>query len=123
MSNKLRVYQYANCDTCRRAVKWLKEQGRELELLPIMETPPSEAELARLIAQSGLPVDKWFNVAGEAYRELGLKDRLRTMTDEEKIRLLASNGRLIKRPVVTDGKRATVGFRDDAKMVWAGGKD
>ncbi|MBB6731126.1 arsenate reductase family protein [Cohnella zeiphila] len=119
MKNKLRVYQYANCDTCRQAVKWLKGQGYEPELLPIFEAPPSEEELSRLIPLSGLPIAKWFNVAGEAYRELGLKDKLPSMTDEEKIRLLASNGRLIKRPVITDGKRVTVGFREDAKAAWS----
>lgn len=118
MSKKLIVYHYPPCGTCREAIKWLKEQGHELELRHIVETPPTPEELSEFIALSGLPIAKWFNVSGDAYRSQGLKDKVPGMTDEEKIRLLASNGMLIKRPVVTDGKQATIGFRDDAKEVW-----
>lgn len=118
MSKSLIVYQYPPCGTCREAIKWLKEQGHELELRHIVETPPSPEQLTEYIRLSGLPIAKWFNVSGDVYRQLGLKDRLPSMSDEEKIRLLASNGMLIKRPVITDGHRATVGFRDDAREVW-----
>ncbi|WP_027091629.1 arsenate reductase family protein [Cohnella thermotolerans] len=121
MSKSLTVYQYPSCSTCRGAVKWLKEQGYELDLRNIAEAPPSPEQLSELIRLSGLPIAKWFNVSGEVYKRLGLKDKLAGMSDEEKVRLLASNGMLIKRPVITDGKRATVGFREDAKQAWQAG--
>jgi len=112
MSN-LKVYQYAKCGTCRKAVKWLEAQGHELELIPIFDTPPSETELTELIQKSGLEVKKFFNTSGEVYKEQQLKDKLPGLSTEEQIRLLASNGRLIKRPIVTDGHKVTVGFKED----------
>ncbi|MBN2979888.1 MULTISPECIES: Spx/MgsR family RNA polymerase-binding regulatory protein [Cohnella] len=119
MSKKLHVYHYPKCGTCRKAVNWLKENGYELELTDIFEQPPSEDELRKLIAQSGLPVAKWFNTSGEVYKEQKLKDKLPNLTDDEKISLLSGNGRLIKRPVMTDGRKATVGFREqDIFPVW-----
>lgn len=110
---KLKVYQYPQCGTCRKAIRWLKDRGHDLDLVHIVDHPPGEDELRKLIADSGLPVDKFFNTSGEVYRQMGLKDRLRSMSDDEKIRLLASNGKLIKRPIVTDGRRTTVGFKED----------
>lgn len=112
MSN-LKVYQYAQCGTCRKAVKWLEAQGHELELQAIFDTPPSEAELTVLIQKSGLEVKKFFNTSGEVYKEQQLKDKLPGMSADEQIRLLASNGRLIKRPIVTDGEKVTVGFKEE----------
>lgn len=110
---KLTVYQYAKCGTCRNAVKWLKGQGYELDLIPIVEEPPSAEELTRLIAASGLELKKWFNTSGEVYKAMNLKDKLPHMTTEEKIELLASNGKLLKRPIVTDGQRVTVGYKEE----------
>ena len=112
MSN-LKVYQYAKCGTCRKAVKWLEAKGHETELIPIFDTPPSQDELTKLIQQSGLEVKKFFNTSGEVYKEQQLKDKLPGMSEEEQISLLASNGRLIKRPIVTDGERVTVGFKEE----------
>lgn len=109
----LTVWHYPACGTCRSAVKLLKERGRELELHNLWEGAPTPAELKRWIALSGLPIQKWFNVSGEVYREMGLKDKLPALSEDEKIALLASNGRLIKRPVVTDGKKVTVGFKEE----------
>jgi arsenate reductase len=111
--SKLTVYEYSKCGTCRNALKWLKQAGHEVETVPLLERPPSAEELKQLIARSGLDVRKFFNVSGEAYKEMGLKDKLPGMTEDEMIRLLASNGRLIKRPIVTDGKSATVGFKEE----------
>ncbi|WP_434752086.1 arsenate reductase family protein [Paenibacillus amylolyticus] len=110
---KLKVYQYAKCGTCRKAVKWLEAKGHELDLIPIFDTPPSKDELTELIQKSGLEVKKFFNTSGEVYKEQKLKDKLPGMSEEEQIALLASNGRLIKRPVVTDGVKVTVGFKED----------
>lgn len=110
---KAKIYQYTKCSTCRDAVKSLKRLGYELESVEVFDQPPSAEELAELARLSGVTVDKLFNVAGEAYRELKLKDRIKQMPDDEKLRLLASNGRLIKRPLVTDGAKATVGYKED----------
>lgn len=120
MSKKLTVYHYPSCDTCRKAVKSLQAQGHELELINIKTSPPSVQELNKLIAASGLPIQKWFNTAGDVYRSLGLKDRMAQLTDEQKTELLAGNGMLIKRPIVTDGNTATVGYREEEyKRVYA----
>jgi arsenate reductase len=108
------IYEYAKCGTCRSAVKWLKNEGYELSSIPLFEQPPSEQELNKLIERSGLDIRKWFNTSGEVYKELKLKDKLPAMSREEQLRLLASNGRLIKRPIVSDGSRITVGFKEEA---------
>mgnify|MGYP001070459692 CR=1 FL=1 len=119
MSNLI-VYQYDKCGTCRKAVKWLKEQGHKLELRPIFDQPPGVEELALLVAKSGLELKKFFNTSGEVYKELQLKDKLSGMSREEQLALLASNGRLIKRPIVTDGDQVTVGFKEEAFAgVWS----
>lgn len=111
-TRKLTIYYYPRCGTCRQAVKWLSERGYELDLRDLWERSPSVEELRAWMPLSGLPVQKWFNVSGDVYRELGLKDKLPGMSDDDKIALLADNGKLVKRPVVTDGKRVTVGFNE-----------
>lgn len=105
------VYQYPKCGTCRNAVKKLNEQGHNLDLRNIKEAPPTITELEQIIDHSGLELKKFFNTSGEVYKELGLKDKLAGMSREEQIALLSSNGMLIKRPIVTDGKKVTVGFK------------
>lgn len=77
-----------------------------------MEENPTEEELTEWIRMSGLPVKKFFNTSGMKYKELGLKDRLPGMSDEEQIRLLASDGMLVKRPLLIDGDRILVGFKE-----------
>lgn len=109
----LKVYHYPKCSTCRAAVKWLKGQGHELELQHIAEQPPTVEELRVLVAGSGLPLKKFFNTSGEVYKALGLKDKLSGMKEQEQLELLASHGMLIKRPIVTDGKTVTLGFKED----------
>lgn len=119
MARVLKVYHLPTCGTCRNAIKALQQQGYELDLHDIKQTPPSAEELHKLIPLSGLPIAKWFNVSGEVYREMGLKDKLKDMSDDDKIKLLASNGMLIKRPIVTDGKQVSIGFREpDFAQVW-----
>jgi arsenate reductase len=116
---QLTVYHYPPCGTCRSAVKTLKERGYELELHNLWEETPSAEQLKNWIALSGLPIQKWFNVSGDVYRELGLKDVLPGMSEDEKMAMLAGNGRLIKRPVVTDGRKVTVGFKEEEyNRVW-----
>ena len=111
--NRLIIFQYPPCGTCRMAVKWLQTRGYELESYNLWEEAPSVEQLAAWIPLSGLPILRWFNVSGEVYREMGLKDRLPGMSEMDKIKLLSSNGRLIKRPVVTDGRKVTVGFKEE----------
>ncbi|MBY0221860.1 arsenate reductase family protein [Sporosarcina aquimarina] len=105
-------YGYPKCGTCRKAKKWLENEEISFEEVNIAEQPPSEEELRMMIANSGLELKKFFNTSGMKYRELQLKDKLPNMTDDEKVVLLASDGMLIKRPIVTDGQRVTVGFNE-----------
>lgn len=117
--SQLKIYQYSKCGTCRNAVKWLQNQGYELELIPVFEQPPTPGELEQLISKSGLELKKFFNTSGEVYKELNLKDKLGDMSREKQISLLSSNGRLIKRPIVTDGNKVTVGFKEETfEKVW-----
>ncbi|MEC2071165.1 arsenate reductase family protein [Alkalihalophilus marmarensis] len=106
-------YHYPKCGTCRKAKKWLEENGVELNEVHIVESPPSKEELESFYKKSGLELKKFFNTSGQKYRELGLKDKLSDMSDEEKLELLASDGMLIKRPITTDGNLVTVGFKEE----------
>lgn len=103
-------YGYKKCSTCRAAEKALEAAGKKHAFVDITETPPSKAELKKIHAQSGVPLRKLFNTSGEQYKLLGIKDKLASLSDSEAFDLLAGNGRLIKRPLVTDGKKSTVGF-------------
>jgi arsenate reductase len=115
----LKVYHYPVCSTCKSATKVLRQEGYDLELQDIKAEPPTVVELRKLIGLSGLPIAKWFNVNGEVYREMGLKDKIPQMSDEDKIRLLSSNGMLIKRPIVSDGSKVSIGFRaEDFGPMW-----
>ncbi|ARF16635.1 arsenate reductase family protein [Sporosarcina ureae] len=109
-------YGYPKCTTCRKAKKWLTDEGISFEEKNIAEQPPSEDELRNMIANSGLEMKKFFNTSGKKYRELNLKDQLPTMTDDEKIALLASDGMLIKRPIFSDNQKVTVGFNETTFM-------
>ncbi|WP_322903277.1 arsenate reductase family protein [Paenibacillus campi] len=111
--SQLTVYQYPPCSTCRNAIKWLKEQGHELNLIHIVDEPPTAEQLRELVEHSEVELKKFFNTSGEVYKSLGLKDKLPTMSAEEQLELLSQNGKLIKRPIVTDGDRVTVGFKAD----------
>jgi arsenate reductase (glutaredoxin) len=109
----LTYYGYPKCGTCRKAKKWLETNELDFQEVNIAENPPSEKELQEMIAASGLEIKKFFNVSGMKYRELKLKDKLATMPDEEKISLLASDGMLIKRPIVFGDGSVTVGFKEE----------
>ena len=104
--------EYPKCSTCRRAKKYLEDKGIEFQDRHIVEENPTEEELTEWIRMSGLPVKKFFNTSGMKYKELGPKDRLPGMSDEEQIRLLASDGMLVKRPLLIDGDRILVGFKE-----------
>jgi arsenate reductase len=106
-------YGYPKCGTCRKAKKWLESNNVDFEEVNIAEAPPSEDKLREIIAASGFELKKFFNVSGMKYRELKLKDKLPTMSEDEQIRLLSSDGMLIKRPIVFGRGKATVGFNEE----------
>ena len=112
---RLTIYTYQNCDSCRRAVKWLRAAGRTFEERPIRENPPGAAELRAMLAAQG-ELRRLFNVAGRDYRALKLGDRLPAMSEVEAIELLTGNGSLVKRPFLIGPGVALVGFDEKA---WA----
>ncbi|WP_257349521.1 arsenate reductase family protein [Pseudalkalibacillus decolorationis] len=109
----LTVYEYPSCSTCKKAKKWLDANDVSYKAVHIVEETPSKDELSSLHQQSDLELKKFFNTSGKKYRELGVKEKMKTATVEELLDLLASDGMLIKRPIVTDGKKVTVGFKED----------
>lgn len=116
------MYGYPKCDTCRDALKSLKRKGVAPVTIDLFETPPSSDILREIIDRSGLEIKKFFNTSGEVYKEWKLKDKLSGMTRDEMIALLASNGRLIKRPIVYDGQQVTVGYKEEQyEQVWGSG--
>ena len=108
----LKFIQYPKCTTCKKAQKWLEENNTAYESIHIVEQTPTQEQLTNLYKKSGLPLKKFFNTSGNKYKELGLKDKLTNMSEEEQLALLASDGMLIKRPIVTDGEKITLGFKE-----------
>lgn len=109
----LKLYTYPSCSSCRNAKNWLEEHELDYEAIHILKEPPNEFEIKEMIETSGLPPKKFFNTNGKVYKELGLKNEIDSMSLEKMVTLLASDGMLIKRPIVTDGKNVTVGFKAD----------
>lgn len=112
---KLLFLQYPSCGTCRKAAKWLKENNIEVVSRHIVDENPSEKELSEWIEKSGLPIQKFFNTSGQVYKENNLKSIVKTASNEELIRLLAQNGKLIKRPILVADDFVLVGFDE---MEW-----
>jgi len=111
----LKFYWYAKCDTCRRAKKWLEAKGKKFEAIDITLDPPSLADLKDYFKKSGKELKDFLNRSGVQYRELNMKEKVKSLTPEKILEMLAKEGRLIKRPIVSDGKKATVGF-DEAEF-------
>lgn len=112
-------YWYPKCGTCRNAKKWLDQHDVAYNEVHIVENPPSRSELEEMLNTSGLDLKKFFNTSGQKYRELGLKDKIKTASQDELLELLASDGMLIKRPLMTDGEKVTVGFKEeDYEKAW-----
>lgn len=105
--------EYPKCTTCKKALKYLKENGAEVEVRHIVEQVPTEAELREWIAKSGLEMKKFFNTSGQVYKEMGLKDKVKGMTLDEAVSLLSSNGMLIKRPLLITDETVCVGFKEE----------
>ena len=103
--------EYPPCTTCQKARKWLEEHGVFFEARNIKTENPTAEELKEWHQKSGLPLKKFFNTSGLQYKALGLKDKLPTMSEEEQLALLATDGMLVKRPVLVDEDFVLVGFR------------
>ena len=103
---------YPKCGTCRKAEKWLKDQGLAYEKRDISIDQPTEAELREWKEKSGLPLKKFFNTSGQIYRQNQLKDKLPGMTEDQQFALLAESGMLVKRPILVDGDTVLVGFKE-----------
>ncbi len=103
---------YPKCTTCKKAEKWLKDHELEYEARNIKEENPTEEELTEWVKRSGLLVKRFFNTSGMLYREMGLKDKLADMTEQEQIALLATDGMLVKRPLLVTESDVKVGFKE-----------
>jgi len=113
----MKLYSYNKCGTCCKAIRFLEDRKVKFELFDITENPPTKQILKAAMKAKGLK--KLFNTSGVQYRELKIKDKLATMTDIQAIELLASNGRLIKRPIAVDKDKITVGFDiEEYKKIW-----
>ena len=103
---------YAKCTTCQKAKKWLESQGIAYTERNIAEENPTYAELKEWYKKSGLPLKRFFNTSGLLYKSMQLKDKLPEMSEEEQLKLLATDGMLVKRPLVVDGDNVLTGFKE-----------
>jgi len=103
---------YPKCSTCQKARKWLNEHKLEYTERDIVEENSTYDELKAWYKQSGIPLKKFFNTSGMLYKEMKLKDKLPLMSEEEQLKMLATNGMLVKRPIVVSGDKVMVGFKE-----------
>lgn len=108
----IQIYQYPGCSTCKAALKWLRNEGLEHSAVHIVEHPPSAAQLRAMWGRSKLPLKKFFNTAGQSYRNGDFKNRLPQMSEQQQLEALAADGKLIKRPLVDAGSHVLVGFKE-----------
>jgi len=116
----MKVLVYRKCSTCLKALKWLEAHEIVFEEGAIVEQNPSYEELKEWYKKSGMPLKKFFNTSGKLYKEMNLKDRLKEMSEEEQLRLLSTDGMLVKRPLVVGEGFVLTGFREkewEEKMV------
>lgn len=106
----MKVYEYSNCSSCKKALKWLESHGIEYKAVPIREKPPSVAELKKVHKAVG-DIKRLFNTSGKDYRELGIKDKLPKLSDAQICEMLSKNGNLVKRPFVPSV--GLVGFKEN----------
>ncbi len=107
------VLVYRKCSTCIKTLKWLEEHNTEFDERPIVEQNPTYEELKEWYQMSGLPLKRFFNTSGLLYKEMQLKDKLALMSEEEQLRLLATNGKLVKRPLAVGDDFVLVGFKKE----------
>lgn len=111
MNNTLLFLEYPKCTTCQKAKKWLTEQGVEFDDRDIKLQNPTFEELSEWYAKSGLPLKSFFNTSGLLYKSMGLKDKLPEMTEEAQLKLLSTDGMLVKRPLLVGTDFVLTGFR------------
>ena len=111
-ATKMLFLEYPKCSTCKKAKNWLESNGVEFEDRHIVENNPTADELKAWYEKSGFPLKKFFNTSGLKYKELGLKEKLPNMTEEEQINLLATDGMLVKRPLVIGDDFVLIGFKE-----------
>ena len=109
----IKVYCYSKCTTCKKALKWLDEKGVKYELIDIKESHPDEKTLRAYYKKSGLPLKRFFNTSGIPYREMGLSKKLPEMSEDEQLALLATDGMLVKRPLVVGDGFVLTGFKEE----------
>jgi arsenate reductase len=115
----LTFYGYDKCGTCRKAKQFLTGKKVTFTDVDITKTPPTKALLTGILKSGDYALKELFNTSGELYRAMDIKSKIGVLSEAELLDLLAKNGKLVKRPVVTDGKRATVGFKEDVfKKIW-----
>lgn len=107
------LYWYPNCSTCRKAKKWLEDHDVAYEAVHLVEETPTKETILALMDASELEPKKFFNTSGKVYREQNMKEKIKDASKEEMATYLASDGMLIKRPIVTDGHKVTVGFKEE----------
>ena len=110
----VKVYCYSRCTTCKKALKWLEDNQIEHNVIDIKGDHPNEETLRKLHEKSGLPLRRFFNTSGQLYREMGLSKKLPDMSEDEMYKLLATDGMLVKRPLLVTDERAIPGFKEDA---------
>lgn len=103
---------YPKCSTCKKAENWLNEKGMKFDIRDIKQDNPTADELREWHAKSGLPLKRFFNTSGVQYKALGLKDKLAEMSEQEQIDLLATDGMLVKRPIIISGDTVLTGFKE-----------
>ena len=108
----IKVYCYSRCSTCKKALKWLDEKGIDHEVIDIKTENPDEDALREYYAMSGLALKRFFNTSGMQYRELGLSKKLPEMSEDEQLALLATDGMLVKRPLVVGDGFVLTGFKE-----------
>ena len=119
----MKIYEYSKCSTCRNAVKWLEAEGYELEKISIYDHPPTVEQIQQWVENQTVDIQTLFNTSGQVYRTMNLKQKLPQLTIQQKIQLLASNGRLIRRPIVVEGQKVTVGFKQQQfEQIWGNQK-
>ena len=109
----IKVYCYSKCTTCKKALKWLNDNGIDHEVVDIKTNHPDEETLRKYYAMSGLPLKRFFNTSGIPYREIGLSSKLPGMSENEQFALLATDGMLVKRPLLVGEDFVLTGFKED----------
>ena len=109
----IQVYCYSKCTTCKKALKWLDDNKIQYELIDIKENHPDEKTLRSLHKKSGLPLRRFFNTSGLIYREMELSKKLPQMSEDEMFKLLASDGMIVKRPLLVADDKVLVGFKEE----------